>query len=389
MKSLVSHIIECFGAEAGGIAQSIGDMEAGGKVTFATPGNTMGMGNPKLPTPGEPGSEIFGASKKMKPTFPAKKKKKTLKEKLEEGLLSESRGVVTGINSWDKVVDFICYQKRTEVVEPEYLAPWMDSVKLIQKESRTAEKYYAAYQNNLSTLKNGKLRVVIEVDLKNTIFLSKEFMLTLQHEFTHAFDDWLARSRGLESFFTDKYKKTTGGEFEETSPYNVLNPTTANCDDIFALLKWCTYFFEPTEVNAYSREFDKWLDTQTVIDLDQLVQSPHDDTGINPLTFINLVTFVLNNESKYIIDADHMDWDYISQIITKPDQIKFNGKSWSQLYIGKNMNGKSGEEIFRKTLTEIYKIGIKNVFIKYRKIIENHMMDSGLKVAKFPSWWIK
>ena len=102
MKSLVSHIIECFGAEAGGIAQPIGDMEASGKVTFATPGNTMGMGNPKLPTPGEPGSEIFGASKKMKPTFPAKKKKKTLKEKLEEGLLSESRGVVTGINSWTK-----------------------------------------------------------------------------------------------------------------------------------------------------------------------------------------------------------------------------------------------------------------------------------------------
>ena len=86
----------------------------------------------------------------------------------------------------------------------------MDSVKLIQKERRTTENYYAAYRDEISVLKNGKLRVIIEADLKNVDFTSKGFMLTLQHEFAHAFDDWLARSRDSESFFTDKFKKTTG-----------------------------------------------------------------------------------------------------------------------------------------------------------------------------------
>lgn len=57
MKSLKEYIEEA-------VAISVGDMEA--KSTFATPGNTTGMGDIKPPTLEEPGSDIFGITKKEK-----------------------------------------------------------------------------------------------------------------------------------------------------------------------------------------------------------------------------------------------------------------------------------------------------------------------------------
>lgn len=57
MKSLYQYINE-------EVAISIGDMEA--KSTFSTPGNTMGMGDLKPPTVKEPGSDIFGTTRKEK-----------------------------------------------------------------------------------------------------------------------------------------------------------------------------------------------------------------------------------------------------------------------------------------------------------------------------------
>lgn len=57
MKSLYHYINE-------DVAISISDMEA--KSTFSTPGNTMGMGNLKPPTVEEPGTDIFGTTRKEK-----------------------------------------------------------------------------------------------------------------------------------------------------------------------------------------------------------------------------------------------------------------------------------------------------------------------------------
>ena len=62
MKSLKEYIEEA-------VAISVGSMEA--KSTFATPGNTTGMGDVKLPALEEPGSDIFGTTRKDK----TKKKK--------------------------------------------------------------------------------------------------------------------------------------------------------------------------------------------------------------------------------------------------------------------------------------------------------------------------
>ena len=57
MKSLAEYIKE-------EVAQSLGDMMD--KSTFATPGNTMGMGDLKPPTLKDPGSDIFGTTRKEK-----------------------------------------------------------------------------------------------------------------------------------------------------------------------------------------------------------------------------------------------------------------------------------------------------------------------------------
>ena len=57
MKSLKEYIEEA-------VAISVGDMEA--KSTYATPGNTTGMGDVKPPTLEEPGSGAFEITRKDK-----------------------------------------------------------------------------------------------------------------------------------------------------------------------------------------------------------------------------------------------------------------------------------------------------------------------------------
>lgn len=55
------------------VSISVGDMIS--NSTFATPGNTMGMGAPQLPTAKDPGTDIFGTTRKEKPNKKKKEKK--------------------------------------------------------------------------------------------------------------------------------------------------------------------------------------------------------------------------------------------------------------------------------------------------------------------------
>lgn len=294
-------------------------------------------------------------------------------------IVLESHGVVTDVNSWSKTIDYLCKYHKDKVDDTDHLSPWMSSVVLIQKNTLTAEKYYAAYRDDLSKLVNNKMDVYVEVDLEHADFDSREFKRTLQHEIQHAFDDFISRSKSLGYFYSDQYKTTTGFEYEETSPYNVLHTSTANCDDLFALFKWCTYFFEPTEVNAYAREFDDWLSAQTGIDLKRLVSDPNDAIGINPLTFINMLFFVQEHIDQYQEDADHVDWDYIKAALSA---------RWVKQYLGKNITGE-GKGYVLKVLDVLIKRAAKPVFVKYRKIIEYHIMNNHLDVTEYPSWWRK
>ena len=56
------------------VSTSLGDAIA--DSTFATPGNTIGMGDPKLPTCKDPGTDIFGTTKTAKPKRKKKEKDK-------------------------------------------------------------------------------------------------------------------------------------------------------------------------------------------------------------------------------------------------------------------------------------------------------------------------
>lgn len=74
MKSLVDYISEEAAGNGAGIAPSLGAQMAAS--SFATPGNTLGIGDPKFPTPEEPGSgDILGVTRREK-TGKVKKEKK-------------------------------------------------------------------------------------------------------------------------------------------------------------------------------------------------------------------------------------------------------------------------------------------------------------------------
>ena len=75
MKSLTEYIREEFAGNGSGIAPSVGAQIA--HSSYATPGNTMGMGDPKFPEPEEPGSgDIYGVTRHLSKTGKVKKEKK-------------------------------------------------------------------------------------------------------------------------------------------------------------------------------------------------------------------------------------------------------------------------------------------------------------------------
>lgn len=296
-----------------------------------------------------------------------------------QSYIIESYGQVKDINSWDKLVDHISKTGELKVTDKQILPPWINSVELIKPDYKTKSSYSAAYIDNKSKLVGDKLDVIVEIRLDDD-FSNKMFISNLQHELQHAFDDWMSRTKKQKYFLSDHYSIGTGGELEEMNPFNAMYDTKqTNCDDIFCMFKWCTYFLETTEVNAYSREFDKWLDTQKELDLNELLKEHHDDIGINPLAYINLLYFIIEHQNDYIEDADHVDWDYISQILHM---------KWSIAYLGKNISGKNGKDVVIKTIQEILKKYGKYAVVKYRKVIEQHIANKRLKV-KFPIWWKK
>lgn len=70
----------------------------------ATPGNTMGMGNPMLPTAEEPGTEPLTPTAKTK----TEKKQKRKKDTVKEGILDD---IDTSIGNGDKLVSIIEWYK--------------------------------------------------------------------------------------------------------------------------------------------------------------------------------------------------------------------------------------------------------------------------------------
>ena len=287
----------------------------------------------------------------------------------------EKRGVVSGDNSWSKVVDYIYNTKRLVIDDPEIISPWMYSVTILPQINSRKRDYYAAYMNDLSEIIDGKLKIVIEVT--DMDYLEKGL---LDHEIQHAFDDWIARVKKNKPLIDSQYKLGTGYENEEVAPNNCSYPLKANCDDFFCMFKWCTYFFNNTEVNAYSREFDRYLsEIGDEINMDEYVTELNDDNGSGPMVMLNTLHDVLKYKDMYIEDDEHVDWDYI---------VAGLHQGWSKKYLGKNINGKDSKDTVIKTIQYIIDHKAKYAFEKFRKIIENHMMD-GMKVYDFPWWWKK
>lgn len=311
---------------------------------------------------------------------------KSLTETIQESILNstnkgiieyilERRGVVTGDNSWSKVVDYIYNTKCLVIDDPEILSPWMHSIYILPQINIHKKDYYAAYRNDLSEIIDGKLKIFIDVTNEN--YLEKGI---LDHEIQHAFDDWIARVKRNKPLIDSQYELGTGYEKKAVSPYNCSNPLKANCNDFFNMFKWCTYLFNTSEVNAFSREFDRYLSEITdEVNMYEYVTDINDDNGSSPMTLLNTLHNVIKNKNLYIEDNKHVDWDYIAAGLHQ---------YWSKKYLGKNIIGKDSKDIVIKTIQYIIDYKAKYAFEKFRKIIENHMME-GMKVYDFPWWWKK
>ena len=299
----------------------------------------------------------------------------------------EKRGAVSGKNSWNKIVDYIYKNKAIFknkdifIDDPKILSPWMYSVSIISPDNASGELYYAAYRDDLSEVIDGKMKIVIEVLDINTI---KKGLL--DHELQHAFDDWIAKARRNKPLIDDsQYKLETGYEDkkEESAPNSCTYTKKANCNDFFYMFKWCTYFFNNTEVNAFSREFDRYLSYKRYkkyeINMDKYVTELNDYNGSGPMVMLNTLYDILRYIDKYIEDSEHVDWDYIAAGIQL---------GWSKKYLGKNIYGKDSKDSVIKTIQYIIDNKAKYAFEKFRKILENHMMK-GMTVYDFPWWWKK
>jgi len=268
----------------------------------------------------------------------------------------ESRGVVTGENSWSKTVNYLLKGNKF-VDDPKHLAPWINSVTVIDYKNEGGMGG-ASYRDDLSKIVDSKMDVVIAGMLEKS---------TLEHELQHAFDDWVARvKKNKDSFFSDHYCLATGFECDEPVVLDILNdPSSVTCDHIFELLKQCTYFFEKTEVNAYVREFSLYLQDHSEFDFEKSFQDPSigNPSGIFPIFWLDLLYKTMQSVDLFIEDGDHVDWEYIKKALHH---------HWSKQYLGKNVVGKDDKDTFIKTCDYIIKKRADYLINQFKRVMKDY-----------------
>lgn len=297
---------------------------------------------------------------------------KTLKE-----YIKESHGVIDNENSWSKLSEYVVSKTNTikdsifTIDDNKLLPPWMHSI-TVELNSKTPNAL-ASYNDNKSKIIDNKLSCWISIFGKNI----KQNII--EHEIQHAFDDWISRTkRGLSNVLTDKYCIGTGYEYEEKSVYPIYgDPKSVDCDMIFQLFKQCTYFFEPTEINAFSREFDLYLKNKLKsneeCDWEKMMDDDLNDTGLGPIFWVKVLKDLIKNSNKFIEDNDHVDWAYIKRGLHD---------HFSKDYLGKNIIGTSDKDTVIKTAQYILDRQAKKAITKFEKILANYRMQ-GLVINNF------
>lgn len=292
----------------------------------------------------------------------------------------EARGVVTGPDNWSGLVDYIVKNFNPDKTgefhcDRKYLPPWMGDCIIVIKQWCSGG--IAAYVSDESALIGNVMDICIEVTPK-ALRTPAKFHTTLEHELQHAYDDYLGRTRrGRTTFLDDDYCVAIGYEgpnFEDLNHWEILtDPVKCYFDHAFYVLRESTYWFAPTEINAYLREFSMYLKGLAAsgrpFDWVKVLQ---DEEGVNviiPLTGMLLIYTMYNNINKYT----GIEWDYVMDCINE---------RWAPMVLGHTVKGNNAVA-FRKVLEELIKKKIRKPMERYIRVVK----DSGVEMINTPEWF--
>ena len=285
----------------------------------------------------------------------------------------ESRGIVTNENSWSDLVEYIIKNfKSDKIIITKNLPPWMNQCTV--KIEDIVYGGLAEYSDRESGRIDNKMNVVINLTKKAVRYPSR-LKVILEHEFQHAFDDWIARFHRGKYFLSNSYCTSIGYEgpdFDKINFWDIYdNPEKCYFDHMFYLLRESSYWFEPTESNAFLREFGLYIKnyakTHKIWNWENLYKDPN-NTGAQPLIGIMLIHKVLDEINKYDID-----WEYVMRSLND---------RWAKSFMGHQFPGNS-KEAFCKVLLEILNNKAEKILLRYRRILK----DSGLKTKNVPYWF--
>lgn len=297
----------------------------------------------------------------------------------------EARGVVTDSNSWSGLVDYLVGiyanipDNEDYFVDGSVLPGWMDEC--IIRKMDWVPGGIASYADDESALIGNRMSVTI--NLSNQLGSDKNrIRTTLEHEFQHAFDDWIGRyRRGKDTFLDDDYCVPIGYEgpgFDDINQWDILvSPQRCTFDHMFYLLRESTYWFSPTEINAFLREFSIYIKSYVAAHGNQWNWNDiHDNpnNGALPLIGMEFLHYVYDNINKYTgIDKDDLSWEYIMEGLNA---------HWADIVFGHKFPGKD-KQAFRKVIGEIIKKKAGKAMSRYMRVLK----DSGAELMNMPEWF--
>ena len=290
----------------------------------------------------------------------------------------EARGVVTGKDDWSRLVDHIVNNFTTDDnfefhCDRKYLPPWMGDC-IVRMEADFGA--IAAYADDESALIGDQMDVVVKITEKALKSVSR-FKSSLEHELQHAYDDYIGRSRrNKPTFLDDDYCFAIGAEgfdYDNLHVWDILeNPKACYFDHAFYICRESTYYFAPTEINAYLREFSLYLKSLAIKGGEFDWNRMRKDTkmeGELPLIGMWLTYYMRDHINEYT----DIEWDYVMDKIND---------SWAPTVMGHTYSGKDAKA-FVKVIDDIIRKKIRKPMERYIRVIK----DSGVKTKNMPEWF--
>lgn len=289
----------------------------------------------------------------------------------------EKRGIVTDENSWsnlvDNIIDYVLDKAKNQkylTIPHKYLTPWLSELNV---EILDYKDY--SYVPKESEIMDNKLSAYLEIYVPKENVDKKALKHALEHEISHAFDDYIARTKRGEKINTDY--PATGFALPETDERDMLdldkNPKKVSSTHLFYLLDKCGYYFSNTEVSAYLREFDLVL--KEYENKQYNFKSIYNDIndGAGPIVWLDLLHICINNINKYKVDQDHIDWEYMNKGINL---------HWSKEFLGKTVSVKTKEDFIRVINIILKRYGDK-IIKRYNRLFTDHNVE----IKNKPYWF--